>query len=52
MYLLSTSTGNQLVLVIVSSIGLHGFFYILTGFYISAFFFVLFAVPETKVQQD
>lgn len=40
---------NQLTPLIVGSIELHGFFYILTGINLFSFFYVLFLMPETKV---
>ena len=45
------ATISQLLipLIVGSPLQLHGFFYIVTGFNLLGFFFVLVALPETKV---
>lgn len=40
---------NQITPFIICSLQLHGFFYFLVGNCVLMFFFVLFALPETKV---
>ena len=53
LYWVGSTFINQLTPIIIDSVlGVVGYLYILMGFTLVGFFFVLFTLPETKVNQS